>query len=227
MAFYTQKITSWSYSRYSDYAKELGGCPAKAMYKHVKKIKEPPNSAMERGSAIHSEAEDFVTGKQRVLSPNLQNVAADIRILKKLKASAEANWTFRSDWTQTRWDDWDGAWCRVKLDAVVPPSKDGVVRVIDYKTGQIKDVPLQMELYAVAAFNVFPEAQTVKTELWYVDHANSIIPAEFSREQFPVLQKNWEKRVKPMLSDTTFKPNPGNACRWCFFSKAKNGPCKY
>ena len=52
-------ITSWSFSRYSDYQQ----CPAKAKYKHVLRMKEPPNDAMARGTAIHTMAEDYIKGK--------------------------------------------------------------------------------------------------------------------------------------------------------------------
>lgn len=41
------------------------------------------------------------------------------------------------------------------------------------------------------------------------------------------LKKDWERRTKPMLNDTSFVPRPGYYCGYCFFSKKKNGPCKY
>ena len=53
-----KQITSWSFSRYSDYKL----CPLKARLKHVDKHKEPQNDAMARGQAIHKLAEDYTKG---------------------------------------------------------------------------------------------------------------------------------------------------------------------
>ena len=50
-----KKFTSWSFSRYMDYK----GCPAKAKYKHLDKLQEPPNDAMARHS-ITSQSQMFL-----------------------------------------------------------------------------------------------------------------------------------------------------------------------
>lgn len=36
------------------------GCPRKAMFKFIDKLKEPPNDAMERGLAMHQELENWL-----------------------------------------------------------------------------------------------------------------------------------------------------------------------
>lgn len=48
----------WSFSRYSAYDQ----CPAKAMYKFIKKLPEPPAPPLDRGSLIHKQAENFLKG---------------------------------------------------------------------------------------------------------------------------------------------------------------------
>src|SRR5438067_215956 len=88
-------LTSWSFSRFSDYSTDLGGCPAKFKYKHLLKLAEPPNAAMQRGSDIHKEAEDFTKGKLPKLPPNLQLFKDEFAQLKKQKVKfVEEQWAF-------------------------------------------------------------------------------------------------------------------------------------
>ena len=66
----------------------------------------------------------------------------------------------------------------------------------------------------------------VDTNLWYLD-AGEERGRTFMRSEVPGLKKHWEKRSKAMLADTSFKATPGDACRWCAYSKTKGGPCEY
>jgi hypothetical protein len=94
---------------------------------------------------------------------------------------------------------------------------------------------MQGELYVAAgmamnAAGLLPSpVSAVQAELWYLDQG--VIwpeaPNPVSVKQYPKLQKLWGQRTKAMLTDKTFKPRPGNACRWCTYSKAKGGPCQY
>lgn len=75
----SNKITSWSFSRYSDYKQ----CPLKAKLKHVDKLKEPPNEAMARGAAIHNIAEKYIKGEGRTLPAELKQFGAEFKMLRK------------------------------------------------------------------------------------------------------------------------------------------------
>ena len=226
----TQKILSWSISRLNCYSE----CPAKARFKFIDKKKEPGNQAMDRGSEIHAMAEKYLKAGGR-LPKELKQFTEPFKLLRKLGALAEADFTFRSDWSATRWDDWNGAWCRAKADAVVPPKiiegEPAEVRIIDFKTGKVKEdgeYDEQLELYGLAGLLTYPTADIATGELWFLDHGKTIgAQKEFTQKDVPKLKKAWELRVKKMLSDTQFKPTPGQACRWCHFSKAKDGPCKF
>lgn len=227
------RITAWSYSRWSTYSE----CPFKAKLKFVEKLKEPSSKAMERGSEIHTHAEQFVKGEQKRVHETLTLFSKEFRSLKKRKALAEHDVTFRKDWSQTTWNDWNEAWVRIKIDALVPPNKQNVVEVIDYKTGKPKDgYDAQLELYAVAGFLVYPQAEQVRTNLWYLDHGvihgadslrNPGSEGIYTRDMLQKLINGWERRVKPMLADTVFSPRPGPYCSWCHFRKANHGPCKF
>lgn len=240
-------ISSWSYSRWSDYAGD-NGCPRKAKFKYVDRIREPGSPAMDRGSVLHKFAELVVLQKaltykncvdekgkplcsakdfKKFLAewkPIQESFADEFALLVKQKASTEEQITFRSDWTETEWNDWNGAWLRIKVDAMyVEP--DGTVVIIDYKTGKIRDSHRgQLSLYAIAAFLRYPEAKKVRAELWYLDQGE-ILDEDYISSQLEKLQKEWIKKTKAMLSDTVWKPKPGAACRFCFYRKdnAKNG----
>lgn len=58
-----RKFTSWSNSRWNDYAQ----CPAKAHYKHIQKLSEPKSAPMDRGIEIAKMEEDFFKGKIKTL----------------------------------------------------------------------------------------------------------------------------------------------------------------
>ena len=160
---------------------------------------------------------------------------------KLLPMTLEDTWAFRDDWTQTTWNDWNGCWLRVKLD--LGEFLDELTYVpTDFKTGSMRaekreEYMEQLELYAVGALTLFGrEGLVVRPRLLYLDHgtvydgsdeATGAPAVEYTMADLPKLQKKWAKAVKPMLSDVKFAPRPGQACKWCFYSKAKHGDCKF
>lgn len=217
-----KKLTSWSYSRYSQYTQ----CPASAKYKFLDKLSEPPSPAMERGNQIHKLAEDYTKGIIKKLPTELKFYKDEFAELKKSKPFVEESWTFRNDWSETTWNDWVGAWVRIKVDAGC--LEEDILHIIDHKTGKPKDnYEEQLSLYGVGGFLKYPHVAEIKTYIWYIDHDIPPVEKTYKASQFKTLQKDWEKKVKPMMADTRFSPKPGNHCRWCAFSKAKGGPCKF
>jgi len=155
-----KKITSWSYSRYSQYSK----CPASAKYKFIDKLPEPPSPAMARGDDIHKLAEAYAKGKLKTLPEELKQFEDQFKILKDSNPEVEVTWAFTADWNQTKWDDWNNCKVRIKVDAAC---LDGTtVYVIDHKTGKLRDgYDEQLSLYAGAATLVYPHVKTVNTQL--------------------------------------------------------------
>jgi len=215
-------ITSWSYSRYSTYE----ACPAKAKYKFIDKLPEPGSPAMERGNAIHKLAERYTKGELGKLPTELKLFSDQFKTLKNSKPVVEETWAFTKDWEKTTWNDWNGCAVRIKTDAYC---RDGnTLYVIDHKTGKQRDgYEAQLSLYALGAMYNFPDIKTVSTQLWYLDQGGDPVTMDYGIADFSKLKKDWDRRTKPMLNDTRFAPNPGNACRWCTFSKSKGGPCKF
>lgn len=236
-----KQITSWSYSRYSDYKT----CPLKAKLKHLEKISEPPNDAMARGGQIHTLAEKYIKGEIRLLPVELKLFDKEFKKLKaqyKKKVNGmvvEDNWSFTKDWTETQWNDWVGCWVRIKLDCA--HHEDGETLVItDWKTGKFReemneDYVEQLELYALSALLLHDHIKVVKPRLAYLDvgviYPDPEKPLIFTRDDIPKLKKLWEKRTKAMMNDKLFAPRPNNLCKWCHYragNKANGGgQCKF
>lgn len=236
------QVTSWSFSRWSDYKT----CPAKFKFKHIDKLKEPPSPAMQRGTDIHKMSEDFLNGALKTLPKELALFKAQYAALKKQKIKiVEEQWAYKSDWTQTQWNNWSECWLRVKLDVAFINVEYNALVPIDVKTGKFRveknaEYLEQLELYGLAGLVQYPTIDVVSPRLWYVDegvvYPNPDAPVEspehqdeieYFRKDEPKLKKKWETKIKPMFNDKTFKPTPGDACRFCHFRKSNNGPCKY
>jgi len=222
-------INAWSFSRLGDYRM----CPFKAKLKCVDKLKEPESEAMAEGTRIHKLAEDYVLGNITRLPKELQLFKAEFAALKKQKGvECEAEWTFTANFDRvTGWFSKD-AWCRIKVDAHYLDAKTNRVRVIDYKTGKIKDTDLeQLELYALAALLLYPDCEGVDCELWYTKLGELLPPNGANFENTTAVKKRllakWVKASKPMLADRKFKPTPNALCRWCHFRNDNGGPCAY
>lgn len=232
-----QRITAWSFSRYSTYII----CPLQAFFKYTKKIQGPTNDAMSRGKKIHKDAELYCLGEKKRLPKSLALFDVEFKELRKLakkrvlQVEEQCQFAFTKSWEPCEWFSRD-AWLRVMFDAMYVDGDTLVI--IDHKTGKIRPQHKdQLELYAVAGFIIGPEHITkVRADLWYLDQGEIVPdpdnPREYTRADAEKLRKEWVKRTKKMLADTTFKPSPGALCRWCYFGKsgvAKGGPglCKF
>lgn len=223
-------IKAWSFSRWKDFDK----CPLYCKLKHVDKMKEPPSPAMERGADIARKSEGYFNGVIRNLPPEFKPLAEDFKFLKKQKTKFyEEQWGFNLRWEPVAWNDWDNCWLRAKID--IGYTEGSVVHIRDGKTGkfreqQTQDYVMQLSLYAAAAAAKFPRAESFTTQLLYTDlgiRYPDPTPMQYTRREAIALQKEWTSRVKVMLNTKTFKPKPGDACRWCAFAKSKGGPCPY
>lgn len=232
----SEKITSWSFSRWAAYQ----NCPFAAKLKFIDKLKEPSSQALERGTALHLLCEEYLRGVRKVVPKDIKLIEKELKDLKKRGAIPEAEFAFTKDWEPVSWFD-KAAWVRVKADAVIPPVTDAevpTVEVHDFKSGgklqpngevvSKDEYPVQLRLYALAGLLTYPTAEKAHTSLIFIDHGK-VVPMEdeFTRKDVKILQKEWATRTKKMLNDTTYKPTPGNACRWCHFRKANGGPCQY
>lgn len=233
------RIESWSFSRWQTYVE----CPKKAYFKFIQKMKEPSSPALERGTSLHLLAENFLRGgaaRRCGLPEELKLITKPLRDLKKNGAIPEAEFCFDKKWNKVDWFSKE-AWCRVKADATTLPvigkKTIPIVKIDDFKSGGKKDQLTfehhpeyadQLDLYSLAGLLSFPLAEKVESSLIFIDHGVVVPnPNIYTQKDVPALKKDWEKKVKKMLTDEKFAPNPGNACRWCTFSRSKGGMCDF
>jgi len=225
-----RRFRAWSFSRWRDYE----GCPARANWKYLEKlqVEEERSPALERGSAVHAEAQKFVREGGK-LPKSLDSFEHEFAILRRAYESGtaevitEEQWALNDRWKPTGWFDGD-AWVRTALDSMIFDARSRRAVIIDYKTGKIRkeEQEPQLELYAAVALSRIDGIDEVSSSLWYLDHGIATRRV-YPRAKLEGLRKAWEKRTKKMLTDERFDPTPSDACRWCPFQKSKGGPCKY
>ena len=219
-----QQFTTWSYSAYAQWRE----CPRKAYYARIMELAQPSSPQMDRGTAIHQLAQDFVEGKRVGIPDELKKFEAQFTMLRDAKAGCEQNWGFTSSWQPCGFFDPD-VWLRVKCDATYVAKQSAVdtVVIIDHKTGKIYDEHHdQLELYATAGFIMFPYARKIIAQDWYLDQ-DAMIEDVFESRQSKQLREKWNKNVEPYFADTIFPCCPSPRCRYCAFSKANLGPCDF
>lgn len=221
-------VTAWSYSRFADYKQ----CPYRFKLKYLDKLPTTGSPAMERGNVIHKMAEDYVkSGRKPKIPAELKTVATEIEHCRQMGAIAELPWGFRADWSWTGRPDWFGqdVWFRMKADVAVSYDDDtGLVG--DWKTGRkYFENEDQIELFGAVSLMRFPNWTEVDVRLWYTDQPadDNEIQRVYSRKEGELIRKTWEKRALPMFKDKKWAPTPNDKCKWCDFSKAKGGPCKF
>jgi len=246
MAGMVKKFLAWSWSRLQTYEQ----CPAKAKYGYLDKIEEPKNAAMLRGSAIHKMAEDYVNKGGRLkeelkLYEKMFKAVRDLKKRKDVVISTELQNAMTDKWEPASWFGKD-AWLRVIVDLCILLGAEKKLRLIDHKTGKVNlEGAVQLQLYAVWGFLAYPDVEVIDGELWFLDqllinrHVTRFYrngpPKGLVAEEGVVvhpdglkkMQDKWTKRATPLLKDTKFAPKANDKCRWCYFSKAKDGPCKF
>lgn len=218
-------LKAWSYSVWNKYKT----CPKQFFFVKIKKLKEPSSPALVKGIKWHGLGEDYVKGVIKKLPKEYKLFKKEMKHLLDMGAIAEEQWAFRKDWTVCGWFDSD-CWVRMKTD-VFYINDDNVMKVIDFKTGKVKEEGYteQLELMALGAFKLFEGLKGVEVELWFLEHGEirPKQPAYYPASDEKRLQKLWEKRAKPLFDDTKFIENQSWLCNYCHFRKSNSGPCKF
>ena len=225
-----QKIKAWSFSALSQYNE----CPRKTYFAKIARIAEPKAPALAKGIAIHEQLENCLKNASIPCPPELMKIETNLNELRSQGAIAELEMAFDKFWNPTGWFD-ANCWLRVKIDAIIPPKLDGDARVTvwDWKSGKVAEEHSkyddQLELYQLCALIWYPTAMAANAGMIFVEHGVVIEADEdITRDMIPMLKAKWEDRAKPLLCDEEFSARPSaQACKWCFYSKAKNGDCEY
>lgn len=212
-----------SYSKYSTYDK----CPRKFKFRYIDKLEEPKGTAMSRGTEIHNSVEAFLRGHTDQLHPDIHSYYGQFMFaLRNAGAIPEVQIAVDTLWNPIAWDAEDG-YIRSVIDAHIPPT-DGTVRVYEWKTGKVyPDHHDQRELYAVKMKSLYPEAKMVEVTGVYFDlkkNSATYLHPDYYQEMKIEL---WDNKMRRILRDKEFIPNPSYGCRFCHFRKDNGGPCEF
>jgi hypothetical protein len=223
-----------------------------AKFKCIDKIKVADTFAQAGGSSMHELAAEWATKRtskglpsdMQVIPVVLRPFAEEFKALrssplqviaewdcdpwKQSKEFAKFAWGLTRQWTLCDFFAKGFVWCRIKVDTHTWNAESKTVRIIDYKSGKIypDDHKDQADLYAIGAFIKYPQARTVRVELWYVDQ-QQVVVYQYEYSARLAMQKQWEAKVEPMLADTRFMATPGGHCSWCNFGVSKGGTCEH
>ena len=221
-------IRSWSYSKLLDFEQ----CPLRFKMKHVDRIPEEKSPAADRGTHIHSLAEDFTNGKLKSLAPELRHFSDEFEVLRreyKAKAvSLEGEWGFANSWEP---HDYRTAWLRMKADAVLHKQDSAEAVVIDFKTGkkfgnEVKHGE-QVQLYALATAIREPWIKNITVELWYLD-LDDLTANTYTRTQALSFIPGFEKRAMKIFNTKSFEPRANVfTCKWCPYGPGKGDQCPH
>ena len=213
----------WGWSKLDVYR----ACPKQFMYKFIEKRPEPGSPAMERGSKIHNALEQYVNGWTPDMPAEINSFwKPHLKRLKALGPKTEANWGIDKNWKPlANWFE-PTTWCRAKSDVYY--MEKATLVLIDFKTGKYR-VPSddQIKLYGTVGHAMLPMVETVRTSFWFVDQAEAPHEQVFKVEDLTRMRGYFNKEAALLYKDRSFKEKPGQACRYCPFSRQKNGPCKY
>jgi RecB family exonuclease len=103
----------------------------------------------------------------------------------------------------------------------VDPAEEGKWRIIDYKTGKVKEKisfedKKQLLIYQLAAKEIF-QAETESLQFYYL---NENKPLSFQATESDLVKvKSWIVETADAIKSSDFPPQPGNACQYCDFNQ--------
>lgn len=210
--------TRHSYSSISTYEE----CPARYAYSYIYKLPEPGSAAMERGTRLHSLAEDYMKDSVMPVPYDLRRIGQIIDGFKQAKALPEVTFLVDANWEPTE------VLGEAKMKAIIDVHylEDDLLHVYDYKSG--REYPThrsQLELYSVLGLLKYPSAERAESAAVYIDGGYKGQDGSIIRGMLPRLIDKWQGKIVRIEADNDFIANPGSACKRCSFAKSRGGPC--
>jgi CRISPR/Cas system-associated exonuclease Cas4 (RecB family) len=204
-------------------------CALKFKLKHIEKRKEPANAAFVKGGRVHDGLDGFLKRRSKLIPDEAWTLRAELTALRKDKTlRGEEAWGYDRAWQPLPVTGYfsDADYIRAKVDAMT--TKGDKCKVIDFKTGQVRSAsPLQVRFYGMLALIREPKLNVAQLELWFVEQGQ-IMPFEpVKRSEVLAIKTDFQRRFKAIEDERAWKPTPGDACRFCPFTKHKGGPCRY
>jgi hypothetical protein len=177
-----------------------------------------------RGVQIHAMFEAYLKNQINNLTPEFSYYEIFLNGLKAYGVESEIKLAFNENWEPVPWES-DEMWFRCILDALVIQPDRGTI--YDWKTGkEYKDHSDQREIYSISVLSAYPDLVEASAYHTYVDSKQNTFTT-FHRGTLQGLKAKWKTNVDLMFNDKIWPPNPSFMCRYCHFSKSRNGPCRF
>lgn len=213
-----------SYSKWLTWHK----CAAKYNYSYNLKLPQNFGPAAARGTEVHATVDKYILGQAPRLHPDIHKTwGAYIEPLMQFECAPEEKWAVDKKWNIVPWDD-KKSWARGIFDLRV--KSDAHLEIKEWKTGKIyEEHAYQKHLYGTIALILFPTYNSVTVTGVYFDQSKKAQPApeEYSLSDLPMMKLTWKDRFTRLEKDKDFNPNPTFMCRFCDYSAAKGGPCRF
>jgi CRISPR/Cas system-associated exonuclease Cas4 (RecB family) len=221
-------VKSTSFSRASDYEK----CKLQFKLKHIDKIPDPApplpegqEYPMERGTRLHTLAENFIKNPMMRLPEELRSLERWLTHFQKLyqknMVECEQGLGFDENWRQVSPTDWANCRYRMVADVVLRPS-DKIICIVDWKSGKKENNEIkhhqQLMEYACCFALIDPDIQLFYPKVGYIDlpEGENTLEKSFTREQVLRAFPRMKKRHEAVLNARIFPAEPSQfACRFC------------
>jgi len=188
-------------------------CPEQYAHKYVWKDmpKLPKTPEQQKGIELHERFDKATTARQPI-SPMQASVlkAAELNTLvteKHLGITADLK----------PCEFWDkNAWGRGIIDVGIIGTRRGWLG--DWKTGKVKEKPLQLEIFALMGFVHWPHLTSITTCNLWIKAGKPGVARTFTQDDKPGLLATVLKPVNEMVraeETDTFPRRPGPLCGWC------------
>lgn len=203
-----------SYSRLSTFEQ----CPQKFDYLYVtKSVKDSGSDATRYGNRVHESLEYYAkTGDPAAITAETKNYIGMVDRIRNSEGDKyyEYQMAIDANCQPCGWMS-DEAYIRSIADVLVVNGDRAFCG--DWKTGKVRDNPMQLQLFSCMIMFHFPEVQTVKTSFIWLQH-DAFTSATYHRRHLELMWTNLSQRftaVQDAVDLGVFVAKPSPLCGWC------------
>lgn len=206
---------AWSYSAITSFE----NCPRKYYEVNIAKSVKDGNETTDTNKIYH-DALDARIARKKPLPGELAHLEPYAALIIGLPGEtySEADLTINEQFVPTKFNDWDGAWLRVRADVLKINGASGIG--FDHKFGKPRNDADQAELTALTVFRRFPSVQHFRFIYAHLDEkkGRDLLPFDFRADQQQALWGGWMNRyarLKAAREGNNFPMTPNPLCAYC------------
>lgn len=210
----------WSYSTLKGFETCAKQFAEEKIHKTVPYVASP---AQAEGNAVHQAVNAYVrTGAEVPIGARKLAQIVDIAAENANSVNTELKWGVTAELRPVPFFD-EAVNLRVVIDFLAVHGTSAIL--IDWKTGQPRDEPMQLELCALVALQHNQHLDSCNCAFVYTEHP--IKEVVFKRSQIPELVGKLQPRLQRMqhaIANGQFPATPCWACRFCRVYKCAHNP---